>query len=54
MVTGADEGAAMENMAPVMSMRVDGPGAWRNSKFSTKRAETMCTRAGYPGECDGS
>ena len=25
-----------------MSMRVDGPGAWRISKFSTKSAATMC------------
>jgi hypothetical protein len=43
-VTGAADGAAIENIAPVMSMRVDGPGAWRISKFSTKRADTMCIR----------
>lgn len=42
MVTGAEAGAAIENIAPVMSIRVDGPGADRSWKFSTKRAETMC------------
>src|SRR6266508_6982894 len=42
MVSGAGEGAAIENIAPVRSMRVDGPGAWRISKFSTKSADTMC------------
>ena len=42
MVTGTGDGAAIENIAPVRSMRVDGPGAWRISKFSTKRAETIC------------
>src|SRR5829696_5380263 len=42
MVTGAGEGAAIENIAPVKSMRVDGPGAWRISKFSTNSAETIC------------
>src|SRR5688572_14201793 len=45
MVTGAGDGAAIENIAPVRSMRVDGPGAWRNSKFSTNRAETICIAA---------
>ena len=43
-VTGAGDGAAIENIAPVRSMRVDGPGAWRISKFSTKSADTMCMR----------
>ena len=41
-VTGAGDGAAIENIAPVRSIRVDGPGAWRISKFSTNRADTMC------------
>ena len=41
-VTGAGDGAAIENIAPVRSMRVDGPGAWRISKFSTNSADTMC------------
>ena len=31
----AGASAAIENIAPVMSIRVDGPGAWRISKFST-------------------
>ena len=26
-------------------MRVDGPGAWRSSKFSTNSADTMCMAA---------
>ena len=42
MVSGAGSGAASENITPVMSIRVDGPGAWRISKFSTNRAETIC------------
>ena len=41
-VSGAGSGAAIENIAPVRSMRVDGPGAWRSSKFSTNSADTMC------------
>ena len=45
MVTGAGDGAAIENIAPVRSMRVDGPGAWRSSKFSTNSADTMCIAA---------
>jgi len=45
-VTGAGCGAAIENIAPVMSMRVAGPGASRISKFSTNSALTMC----MPGE----
>ncbi len=46
-MTGTGDGAAMENIAPVMSMRVDGPGACRTSKFSTNSAETICMRGGY-------
>ena len=42
MVSGAGDGAAIENIAPVMSIRVDGPGASRISKFSTKSDETIC------------
>ena len=38
----------MENIAPVMSIRVLGPGACRRAKFSTKSAETMCTVRSYP------
>ena len=41
-MTGTGDGAAIENIAPVRSMRVDGPGAWRISKFSTKSATTIC------------
>ena len=37
--------AAIENIAPVRSMRVDGPGACRSSKFSTNNADTMCMDA---------
>ena len=44
-VSGAGSGAAIENIAPVMSMRVDGPGAWRISKFSTNSADTICMAA---------
>src|SRR5262245_11178985 len=44
-VRGAGSGAAIENMAPVRSRRVEGPGAWRISKFSTNRADTMCIAA---------
>ena len=50
----------MENIAPVRSMRVDGPGAWRISKFSTKSADTICMAArvasrpvGYTAAPDG-
>ena len=35
-------GAACENITPVMSIRVDGPGASRISKFSTNSADTIC------------
>ena len=45
-VTGAGDGDAWENITPVMSMRVDGPGAWRNSKFSTNSADTICISDG--------
>ena len=48
-------GAAIENIAPVRSIRVDGPGAWRISKFSTNRADTMCMVAiltGSTRSCD--
>ena len=41
MVTGGADGAAIENITPVRSKRVDGPGAWRWSIPSTNRAETM-------------
>ena len=44
-MSGAGDGAAIENIAPVRSMRVDGPGACRISKFSTNRADTMCMDA---------
>ena len=50
----------MENIAPVRSIRVDGPGAWRISKFSTNRADTICMAArvssgfvGYTAAPDG-
>ena len=42
-VTGTGVGAAIENITPTRSSRVEGPGAWRISKLSTKTAETMCT-----------
>ena len=45
MVTRRGLGAAIENIAPVRSMRVDGPGAWRISKFSTNSADTICMPA---------
>ena len=45
-VMGAGVGDAWENITPVMSMRVDGPGAWRNSKFSTNNADTICISDG--------
>src|SRR4051794_24742762 len=41
MVTGGALGAGGENMIPVRSMRVDGPGAWRRAMFSANSAETM-------------
>ena len=47
-VSGAGSGAAIENMAPVRSILVDGPGAWRISKFSTNRADTICIAARVP------
>ena len=46
-VTGTGPGAAIENITPVMSIRVDGPGAWRMLNSSTNRAETICMRRGY-------
>ncbi len=49
-MTGTGEGAAIENIAPVRSMRVDGPGAWRSSKFSTKSADTMCMAVTVPAD----
>ena len=56
MATGGSLGAGRENMIPVRSMRVDGPGTARRSMFSTKRAETMSIgRRGYsaPGMAPG-
>ena len=50
MVTGTLDGAAIENIAPVRSIRVDGPGAWRISKFSTNRADTICMAARVPAK----
>ena len=41
-MVGTGSGAAIENIAPVRSMRVEGPGACRISKFSTNSAETIC------------
>lgn len=43
MVTGTGFGDAIENIAPVMSIRVLGPGACRSAKFSTKSTEMICT-----------
>src|SRR3954454_5340747 len=45
-VTRTRSGARMQDIAPLMSMRVAGPGAWRISQFSTDSALTMC----MPGE----
>ena len=41
MVTGAGDGAAIENIAPVRSMRVDGPGTGRRSMLSMNNAATI-------------
>src|SRR5437016_9552166 len=44
-VTGGGAGAGSENMIPIRSMRVDGPGTGRKSMFSTNSAATMSMRA---------
>src|SRR3954471_8504782 len=41
MVTGGAEGAGTENWMPLRSMRVEGPGTWRVSMPSMKRAARM-------------
>ena len=46
-MTGTGVGAAKEKNAPVRSIRVLGPGAWRNAKFSTNSAEIICTESIY-------
>src|SRR5688500_11394161 len=40
-VTGGSDGAGSENMIPLRSIRVLGPGTWRRLMFSQSRAETM-------------
>ncbi len=48
MVTGGSFGAGRENMMPVRSTLVEGPGTARRSMFSANREETMSmTRPGY-------
>ncbi len=46
-VTGGELGAGIENITPVRSTRVDGPGTGRRSKLSMKRAETMSMPAPF-------
>src|SRR5205823_6179515 len=47
MVTGADDGAAIEKNTPFRSMRVEGPGASRRLNPSTNTAETISIVIGW-------